>query len=70
MAEPTNVVERFLETARTFPGRPAVHASDGALTFEELADRTARLASVRSVPCKACTAGEASGVVRSCCCTR
>ncbi|WP_053679407.1 MULTISPECIES: non-ribosomal peptide synthetase [unclassified Streptomyces] len=44
MAEPTNVVERFLETARTFPGRPAVHASDGALTFEELADRTARLA--------------------------
>lgn len=44
MAEPTNLVERFLETARTFPGRAAVHAADGALTFEELAGRTARLA--------------------------
>ncbi|MFE5674557.1 amino acid adenylation domain-containing protein [Streptomyces erythrochromogenes] len=44
MAEPTNLVERFLETARTFPGRDAVHAADGTLTFEELAGRTARLA--------------------------
>ncbi|MGW2037115.1 non-ribosomal peptide synthetase [Streptomyces virginiae] len=47
MAEPTNpvnLVERFLETARTFPGRAAVHAADGSLTFEELAGRTARLA--------------------------
>ncbi|MFE9928597.1 amino acid adenylation domain-containing protein [Streptomyces sp. NPDC005533] len=44
MAEPTNLVERFLETARTFPGRAAVHAADGALTFEELAGHTARLA--------------------------
>lgn len=44
VAEPTNLVERFLETARTFPGRAAVHAADGALTFEELAGRTARLA--------------------------
>ncbi|WP_405421310.1 non-ribosomal peptide synthetase [Streptomyces erythrochromogenes] len=46
MAEPTNpanLVERFLETARAFPGRAAVHAADGSLTFEELAGRTARL---------------------------
>ncbi|MFE0579217.1 amino acid adenylation domain-containing protein [Streptomyces sp. NPDC058874] len=44
MAEPLNLVERFMETVRCFPDRAAVHAADGSLTFEELAGRTARLA--------------------------
>ncbi|MEV7416136.1 non-ribosomal peptide synthetase [Streptomyces sp. NPDC089919] len=44
MAEPLNLVERFLATAGAFPDRAAVHAADGSLTFEELAGRTARLA--------------------------
>ncbi|PKV83185.1 non-ribosomal peptide synthetase [Streptomyces sp. TLI_146] len=44
MAEPQDLVARFLATAATVPDRIAIHAPDASLTFAELSERTARLA--------------------------
>ncbi|MGA4837508.1 non-ribosomal peptide synthetase [Streptomyces sp. G45] len=44
MADPQDLVARFLATAAAVPDRVAIHAPDGSLTFAELSERTARLA--------------------------
>ncbi|MFE5584085.1 amino acid adenylation domain-containing protein [Kitasatospora sp. NPDC056531] len=44
MTDPQTLVGRFLQSARSFPDRAAVHGGDGTLTFAELGERTARLA--------------------------
>ncbi|MFF9641704.1 non-ribosomal peptide synthetase [Kitasatospora aureofaciens] len=44
MADPQALVRRFVQSARSFPDRAAVHGADGTLTFAELGERTARLA--------------------------
>ncbi|MFI1105065.1 amino acid adenylation domain-containing protein [Streptomyces melanogenes] len=44
MAEPQDLVARFLATAAAVPDRTAIHAPDASLTFAELSERTARLA--------------------------
>ncbi|MFK8907880.1 non-ribosomal peptide synthetase [Streptomyces sp. YS-3] len=44
MAEPQDLVARFLATAAAVPDRIAIHAPDASLTFAELSARTARLA--------------------------
>ncbi|MFI1170069.1 amino acid adenylation domain-containing protein [Streptomyces melanogenes] len=44
MAEPQDLLTRFLATAAAVPDRIAIHAPDGSLTFAELSERTARLA--------------------------
>ncbi|MFG2142740.1 amino acid adenylation domain-containing protein [Streptomyces sp. NPDC048696] len=44
MAEPQDLVARFLATAAAVPDRIAIHAPDASLTFAELGERTARLA--------------------------
>ncbi|MBD0744034.1 non-ribosomal peptide synthetase [Streptomyces sp. CBMA152] len=44
MAEPQDLVARFLATAAEVPDRIAIHAPDASLTFAELSERTAQLA--------------------------